>query len=81
MTPFRMKACQFSIALFVVMASIYAAETIPYPINPFIIGAWAFMAAYGFTLAYINLSDRRVRTGRILPRFRSKKAPTKGLDI
>lgn len=64
-----MKACQFTIAFAVVMASIWFQETYDYRINGFIIGAWAFMAAYGFTLAYMKLADRRIRYGRIFPRF------------
>lgn len=67
-----MRAAQLTIFTAVMCGSIYFEQSTGYDINGYIIGAWSFMAAYGFTLAYVYLSDRRVRYGRIFPRFRSE---------
>ena len=74
MSEFLIKAGQIVIASAVMFAAIYAQETLNYPINGYLIGAWAFMAAYGATLLAVRLIDRRVRLGRILPRLGGKKA-------
>lgn len=55
-------------------AAIYFQQSTGYEINPGIVGAWSFMAAYGATYAVVLLIDRRVRLGRSLPRFGRKKA-------
>lgn len=70
-----LKLTQATLFLGVMFGSIWVSQVTEYPINPLIIGAWSFMAAYGFTLAYHNLSNRRVRLGRILPRLRVYKQP------
>ena len=75
MSQIWLKAVQITLFLGVMFGSIWVSRTIEYPINPYIVGAWSFMAAYGFTLAYDNLSNRRVRLGRILPRLRVHKQP------
>lgn len=63
--PFR--TMQFAIALAVGSGAIYFSETNDYPINPMIIGAWSFMAAYGATLGIVRLADwqsRRIDVAR-----------------
>ncbi len=74
-----MRVIQVLIFAVVGFTSIYFEQSTGYHINPMIIGAWAFMASYGFTLAYVNLSTRYVRTGRILPRLGRKKRPDPSL--
>lgn len=76
-----MKAAQIAISLAVMFAAIWFQETYKYPINGYIVAAWSFMAAYGATLLAITLLDRRVRTGRILPRFGRDKGAQKSIDI
>lgn len=78
-SQFWVRTAQFAIAAAVTMGCIYFQETTGYKINPYIIGAWSFMAAYGATLLAVRLSDRRIRYGRILPRFRRDKASHKSL--
>ena len=73
MTDFLVKAFQIGVALAVGFTAIYFEQSTGYHINPLIIGAWCFMAAYGMTWLVITLLDRRIRYGRILPRFQSKK--------
>lgn len=70
MSQFWLKVTQVTLFLATMFGSIWVSRVTEYPINPYIIGAWSFIAAYGFTLAYHNLSNRRVRLGRILPRLR-----------
>ncbi len=72
---FWMRVIQIAIFATVGCASIYFEQSSGYHINPMIIGAWSFMASYGFTLAYVNLLERRVRTGRVLPRLGRKGRP------
>lgn len=79
MGDFLVKAVQFLIAAGVMCAAIYAEQTLKYDINGYVVGAWGFMAAYGATYAFVWLADRRVRDGRILPRFGRKDASDEGL--
>ena len=71
---YLIKAAQFLIAAAVMCAAIYAEQSLGYDINGYIVGAWGFMAAYGATWLVVQLLDRRVREGRILPRFGRKQA-------
>ncbi len=57
--PFR--TMQIAIVLFVGFASIWTQEALEYPINPYVIGAWCFMAAYGATMLVVKLADWRER--------------------
>lgn len=61
MSQFWLRVCQFTIAAGVLFGSIWLQEYIDYKINPMIIAAWSFMAAYGFTLAYVWLAGWRAR--------------------
>lgn len=74
MSEFLIKTAQLTLAASVMCAAIYFQQSTGYDINPGIVGAWSFMAAYGATLLTVRLIDRRVRLGRILPRFGRKKA-------
>lgn len=75
------KIAQLSIALAVMFAAIYAQETLNYPINGYLIGVWGFVAAYGATYLYIQLSDWRVRRRADLGALRSQQRPQKSIDI
>lgn len=81
MTDLLIKAAQLGIALAVTFAAIYFQQSTGYDINPHIVGAWAFMAAYGATWLAVILLDRRIREGRVLPRFGRKKGSHQSLDI
>lgn len=70
MSDFLVRTIQFTLALIVVMASIWFQETYAYKINPFITAGWAFIVPYGLTLGYVRLADWRIRNGRVLPRLR-----------
>lgn len=69
---FLIQIGQLAVAMAVTCGAIYFQQSTGYDINPYIIGAWGFMAAYGVTWLVITLLDRRVRYGRILPRFQRK---------
>lgn len=73
MTDILVKLVQVAIALAVMFGAIYFQQTMDYPLNPNIVAAWSFMATYGATLLAVRLLDRRVRLGRILPRFGRKQ--------
>lgn len=75
------KTAQLSIALAVMFAAIYAQETLNYPINGYLVGAWAFAAAYGATYLYVQLSDWRIRRRADLATFRGQQRPQKSIDI
>lgn len=75
------KIAQLSIALAVMFAAIYAQETLKYPINGHLIGVWAFVAAYGATYLYVQLSDWRIRRRANLATLRSQQRPQKRIDI
>ena len=75
LSNFWIRVIQIAIFLTVSFSSVHFEQSTGYHINPFIIGAWSFMASYGFTLAYVNLLERRVRLGRVLPRLRRKSRP------
>jgi hypothetical protein len=53
-----LRIVQVLIAAAVVFGCIWFEQSTGYHINPWIIGAWAFMASYGFTLVYDRLSAR-----------------------
>lgn len=75
MSQIWLKVVQVTLFIGVMFGSIWVSRVTEYPINPYIIGAWSFMAAYGFTLAYDNLSNERVRLGRVFSRLRVHKQP------
>lgn len=52
---------QFTVALAVGCASIYAGRKLDYPINPMIIAAWSGFAALGATYLVLWLTDWRER--------------------
>lgn len=67
---FLMKTAQFVIFCGITFGAIWFQEENDYPLNPIIIGAWAFMGAYGFTLAVnriaLLLITRAARRERLL---------------
>lgn len=56
-----LRVIQFLIALAVVWGCIIFEKRNNYPINPMLIGVWAFVASYGFTLAWTRIADWRLR--------------------
>jgi hypothetical protein len=60
-TEFLIKLGQFSIAAVVGCSAMWFQQAYHYPINPYIVAAWAFMAAYGATLGIVRLLDWRVK--------------------
>lgn len=81
MAEFLIKLAQVSVAAAVMFGAIYFEQSTNYHLNPNIVGAWSFMAAYGLTLLAVRLADRRVRLGRIIPRFGRKQSANKRLDV
>lgn len=73
MADILVKLAQFTVAAVVMCGAIYFEQSTNYHLNPNIVGAWSFMAAYGLTLLAVKLADRRVRLGRIIPRFGRKQ--------
>lgn len=67
-----LRVCQVLIMLGVGFGAIYFQQSNEYDINPLIIAAWGFMAAYGFTLGVLRIREwlwRRKRgTARRIPR-------------
>ncbi len=70
MTDFIVRAGQITIFVAVMFGCIYFEQSTGYHLNPWLIGVWSFMAAYGATALATYLLDRRVRYGRIFPRLR-----------
>lgn len=62
MTQFLIQVAQLSVAIAVTFAAIYFQQSTGYDLNPYVVGAWGFMAAYGATYLWVYLADRRVRS-------------------
>lgn len=52
-----------------------------YPLNPNIVAAWAFMAAYGATLGAVRLLDWRIRVRGRAGGLAGKQESPKSVDI
>jgi hypothetical protein len=57
-SDFLVKLAQFLIAAIVGCSAMWFQQAYHYPINGYIVAAWAFMAAYGATLLAVRLLDR-----------------------
>lgn len=64
MSDFLVKLGQFLIAAIVGCAAMWFQQAYNYPINGYIVAAWAFMAAYGATLGIVRLLDWRAGRAR-----------------
>ena len=53
---------QLAIFCAVLFGAIWFEQANDYPINSYIKGVWAFLAAYGFTLLWARVEDWRVRS-------------------
>jgi len=75
------RAGQITISLAVSFAAIWFQQTYNYPINGYLVAAWAFMAAYGATYLLVLFLEWRIAKRGTLRRLSVEQKPRQGIQI